>query len=170
LSVLDLILAFLFIMGMVSGYKKGFLVSLFSLLAIFFGIVLGFKLMGAAMLTLDEHYNINEKILPYAAFGLVFVIVLIVVNLLGKLLKSSLDKTLLGSADQWAGSVMGLFRTIFMVSVGLWIFDALSLQLPERWTENSWLFPFTSRFAPEVTHWIGEFFPSFKDIFQENAT
>lgn len=170
MSVLDLIFLFIFITGMVSGYKKGFLVSLFSLLAIIFGIILGFKLMGAAMLTLDDYYNIDEKVLPYAAFGVVFIIVLLVVNLLGKLLKSSLDKTLLGSADQWAGSVMGLFRTIFMVSVGLWIFDALAVQLPEHWTENSWLFPFTSRFAPEVTHWIGEFFPSFKDIFQENAS
>jgi len=170
LSVLDLILLFLFIAGMISGYKKGFLVSLFSLLGIFFGIILGFKLMGAAMLTLDDTYNIDEKVLPYVAFGVVFVVVLVVVNLLGKFLKSSLDKTLLGSADQWAGSIMGLFRTIFMLSVALWIFDALSIQLPERWTENSRLLPFTSRFAPEVTHWVGEIFPAFKDLFHENAS
>lgn len=170
MNLLDLILLLVFITGMVSGYKKGFLVSLFSLLAIIFGIILGFKLMGAAMLTLDDYYNINDKILPYVAFGVVFLIVITVVNLVGKLIKSSIDKTLLGSADQWAGSVMGLLHTMFMVSVGLWLVDALSIQLPERWTENSWLFPFTSGFAPQVTHWIGEIFPSFRDILQEHVS
>ncbi|MBX2961351.1 MAG: CvpA family protein [Cyclobacteriaceae bacterium] len=167
MSILDIFLIIFFGSGMVSGYRKGFLVSLFSLLAIFFGILLGFKLMGIVMLALEDRYDINEKVLPYVAFGVVFIIVSIGVNLLGKALKSSLEKTLLGSADQWAGSVLGLFRTIFMVSILVWILDALSIHLPERWTENSWLFPFTSNFAPQVLHWFGELFPTFKDILQD---
>lgn len=165
MSTLDIILVVWFIIGAVSGYKKGFLVSLFSLVGIFLGILLGFKLMGIAMIKLANAYNVDEKILPYAAFGLVFVIVIIVVNLVGKLVKSSIDKTVLGEADQWAGGVMGLLRTAFMVSVILWILSALSIDLPERWVANSYLYEYTANFAPTVTEWVGDIFPMFKNLF-----
>lgn len=166
MSVFDIVLIIFFVVGMASGYRKGFLVTLFSLLAIFLGIVAGFKLMGAAMLTLNDLYNIDEKILPYAAFGLVFVVVIVIVNLLGKLLKSSLDKTLLGGADQLAGAVLGLFKTAFTVSVLLWIFDSMEFDFFLRWTEHSWLYPYVAGFAPAVTAWLGEVFPDFGDLLQ----
>lgn len=169
MSILDIILIALFAIGAVSGFRKGFLVSLFSLAGIFLGILFGFKLMGVAMLKLASHYNIDERFLPYVAFGLVFVIVLIVVNLLGKLVKSSIDKTLLGDADQWAGGTLGVIKTAFMASVILWIMNALSVHLPTHWTEESWLYGFTANFAPTVTEWVSDLFPAFKDLFEPHA-
>jgi membrane protein required for colicin V production len=163
-SALDIILIVFLVIGMSSGYRKGFLVSLFSLLAIFLGIVAGFKLMGAAMITLGNHYDIDEKILPYAAFGLVFVVVVILVNLLGNLLKSTLDKTLLGSADQLAGAALGLFKTAFMLSVVFWILDSLALDIFHRWIEHSWLYPHLAGVAPAVTEWAGDLFPEVGNI------
>jgi membrane protein required for colicin V production len=74
LNALDLILFIFFVIGIASGYRKGFLVTLFSLLAIFLGILAGFKLMGAAMLTLKDYYAIDDKILPYVAFAAVFLL------------------------------------------------------------------------------------------------
>lgn len=165
MSILDIILIVWFIIGAVSGYKKGFLVSLFSLAGIFLGVLLGFKLMGIAMLKLASAYNIDEKILPYAAFGLVFVIVIVVVNLIGKLAKSSIDKTVLGSADQWAGGVLGLLKAAFMVSVIFWILSALSFDLPEHWVADSQLYSYTANVAPTVTEWVGDIFPIFKNLF-----
>ncbi len=165
MSVLDIILVVAFIIGAVSGYKKGFLVSLFSLAGIFLGILLGFKLMGVAMLKLASAYNIDEKILPYAAFGLVFVIVIIVVNLIGKLVKSSIDKTILGNADRWAGGVLGLLKAAFMISVLFWILDALAFELPENWVAESRLYTLTASVAPTVTEWVGDIFPTFKNLF-----
>lgn len=164
MSILDIILIVWFIIGAVSGYKKGFLVSLFSLAGIFLGVLLGFKLMGIAMLKLASAYNIDEKILPYAAFGLVFVIVIVVVNLIGKLAKSSIDKTVLGNADQWAGGVLGLLKAAFMVSVIFWILSALSFDLPEHWVADSQLYSYTANVAPTVTEWVGDIFPTFKNL------
>lgn len=166
MNMLDLILAVFFVIGIASGYRKGFLVTLFSLLAIFLGIVVSFNMMGAAMLTLNEHYNIDEKFLPYVAFAAVFIIVVIVVNLLGKLLKSSLDKTILGSVDQLAGSVLGLVKTAFMISVVFWILGSTEVDLFSRWTDNSRLYPYVVGFAPTVTEWLGDLFPSIGDLFK----
>jgi membrane protein required for colicin V production len=167
LSKIDIVLAIFFAFGAFSGYRKGFLTELFSLLGIFLGVLAGFKLMGQAMVLLAEHYSIDDKFSPYVAFGVVFLIVVIVVSLIGKVLKTSLDKTVLGSADQIMGSLLGIARTAFMLSVLLWLIDSLSIEFPEGWTTDSLLYPITAKIAPTVTSWVSEMFPYFRDLFTE---
>jgi len=93
LSYLDIALIVLIIIGAISGYKEGFLMELISLLAIFLGILGGFKLMGSAMILLDQKFNIDESVLPYVAFGAVFLLVVLLVTWLGRTIKSSMDKS-----------------------------------------------------------------------------
>jgi membrane protein required for colicin V production len=120
--------------------------------------------MGYAMVYLSEAFEIDRKFLPYAAFAVVFVGILIVVNLVGKILKMSIDKTFLGQVDQAAGAGLGLLKAAFMLSVTLWIMNALNLDLPEHWTSDSWLLPKIESFAPQVTAWIGAYVPVFRDV------
>jgi membrane protein required for colicin V production len=165
LSKVDIALIIVFLIGAFGGYQKGFLSELFSLLGIILGILAGFKLMGVAMITLSGYYDIDDQVLPYVAFGVVFLLVVIIISLLGRLLRSSIEKTVLGNADQWAGSVLGMFKTAFMVSVVIWITSSLKLNVPEHWAENSWLYPMTASLAPTVTSWVAEIFPVFGDLF-----
>jgi membrane protein required for colicin V production len=151
--------------GAYTGYKEGFLISLFSLIGIVLGILGGFKLLGFALIFLSEHFDINEKILPYVAFGVVFVAIVIIVSLVAKAIKASIDKTLLGRVDQAAGAALGLLKSAFMVSVALWIATSLKYEFPQNWTANSQILPLLSDFAPQVTTWIGEVIPAFNDIF-----
>lgn len=169
MSKVDIILAIILLIGAVSGYKKGFLSELFTLLGIILGVLAGFKLMGSAMLFLDERYDINEKVLPYAAFTVVFLIVVVGMVLLGKFFKSSLEKTVLGSADKLAGSLLGILKTGFMLSVLLWLGSSLAIYIPDHLSEDSWLYPTVVRFAPAVTSWVGEVFPVFKDLFGQGS-
>jgi membrane protein required for colicin V production len=168
-SKIDIALVVIFLIGAFAGYRKGFLSELFSLLGIILGILAGFKLMGGAMLMLAEKYQVDEKILPYVAFGVVFLIVVIIVSLLGKLLKSSLEKTVLGDVDKIAGSVLGLLKTAFMVSVVLWISGSLEMKIPSSWSEDSWLYPLTESFAPAITTWVAQIFPVFSDLFGDHS-
>jgi membrane protein required for colicin V production len=169
LSKVDIILIIILIVGAFAGYKKGFLSELFTLLGIILGVLAGFKLMGAAMLMLDEHYDINENVLPYAAFGVVFLIVVIGVTLLGRVFKSSLEKTVLGSVDKLFGGLLGILKTAFMLSVMIWVLTSLNVYAPSSYTEDAWLYPTVARFAPAVTSWIGEIFPVFSDLFGQGA-
>ena len=165
MSSVDLVLAVIILIGAVSGYREGFLMELFSFAAILLGVLGAFKLMGYAMVFLSGEFDINETILPYVAFALVFIAILIAVRLLGKLLKVSIDKTFLGQIDQAAGAGLGLLKAVFLLSVSLWIIDALDFELPEKWTSDSWLLPRIESFAPQVTVWLGHYVPFFKDIF-----
>jgi membrane protein required for colicin V production len=164
-TIMDIVLVIVLLIGAVGGYRKGFLSELFSLLGIILGILAGFKLMGIAMVNLTRYYEIDDKILPYVAFGIVFIIVTILVGLLGKFLKSSIEKTVLGNADQLAGSVLGILKAAFMASVLLWIISSVKVNLPEHWMEDSWLYPPIASLAPTITSWVAEIFPVFNDLF-----
>jgi membrane protein required for colicin V production len=164
LSIVDIVLGVIIIFGAFSGYKDGFIVSLFSLVSIIVGILLGFKLMGNIMILLGSRYNIDEKVLPFIAFGLVFLVVVIMVSLTGKLIKAAIGKSFLGKLDQVAGALLGLVRITFMLSILLWIADSLKITLPEAWTADSWLHPMTANFAPYITTRIAGLIPFFNDV------
>lgn len=161
---IDIVFGILFLFGAFHGFRAGFLLELFSLLAVILGILGGFKLMGFAMVALASKFDLNERVLPYIAFALVFILIVIVVNLLGKLLKASADKSFLGLFDSAAGALLGLLRTAFMLSIVLWIVDSLKFKLLTSWTEGSRLYPIVADFAPKLTAWIGGLLPGFKDV------
>lgn len=165
MSTVDIVLSLLILIGSISGYRAGFVMSLFSLAAIILGVIGGFKLMGTAIVLLSAEFDMNETILPYVAFAVVFIAILIGVNLLGRIIKASIDKTLLGHVDQAAGAALGLLKAVFLLSVSLWILDALHLDLPEKWTSESWLLPRVESFAPQISLWLADFIPFFKDVF-----
>jgi len=166
LSKIDIVLLVIFLIGGYSGYKDGFLMSLFSILAIILGVLGGFKLMGIAMLYLQDHFHADKSTLPYISFFVVFIIIVVVVMLIGKILKSSLDKTFLGTMDKTLGACLGVFKMAFITSVVIWIADSLKFSLPEAWIEGSQMYPFTAIIAPATSGWVGSFIPFFKEIFQ----
>lgn len=169
MSKIDIVLIVILVIGAIAGYKKGFLSELFTLLGIILGVLAGFKLMGAAMLMLDEHYDINEKVLPYVAFAVVFLTVVVGITLLGKAFKTSLEKTVLGGIDKLCGGLLGIVKAAFMASVLIWLFTSLNIFAPASFTEDAWLYPTIARLAPAVTSWIGEIFPVFSDLFGQGS-
>lgn len=164
MSGIDIALALFILLGAYQGYKAGFLLEMFSLFAVVLGVLGGFKLMGWAMVLLSNKFNVDEKVLPYIAFGVVFLLIVVTVNLLGKLIKASADKSFLGRIDQAAGGILGMLKTTFMLSIVLWIVDSLKFKFISHWIEGSWLYPMVAGFAPKITDWISELLPVFKDV------
>ncbi len=167
MSPADIVLLVFAVLGAWNGYKEGFLMELISLIAIMLGVLGGFKLMGEGMIFLQEKFDADKSTLPYISFILIFIIIVILVRLLGKLIKSSIDKSFLGTIDQSMGSILGVFKTLFMLSIVIWITDSLKITPREAWTEGSWLYPFTANLAPRTADWIGGFIPVFKEIFRQ---
>lgn len=161
----DILLIVVFIIGCYAGYKDGFLMGVFSFLALVLGVLGAFKLMGLAIIYLTDWFDISERILPYVAFAVVFLAIVIAVRLLGNLIRLSIDKTFLGRLDQLAGAVLGFFKTLFVLSILVWITDALNFSLSGRWAEDSLFLPYIINFAPKLTGWISEWLPFFKNIF-----
>lgn len=165
MNKIDLFLLVFFLIGAYSGYKEGFLMELFSILAIVLGILGGFRLMGWAMIYLQEEFHADKATLPYIAFFVVFILIVVIVTLIGRMIKHSVDKSFLGSMDKALGACLGILKTAFLFSVIIWIADSLKLAPSEESTTNSWLYPVTARIAPGFASWFGGFIPFFKEIF-----
>jgi membrane protein required for colicin V production len=155
------------LLGAYKGYKDGFLMGLFSLLAIVLGIFLGFKLMREGMIFLQKQFNADQNTLPYISFFIIFILVVVLVTLLAKRIRNAIDKTFLGRVDEIMGAFLGAFKTLFMISVLLWIADSLKYAPNAEWSEGSWLYPFTAHLAPDLAGWMAQFGPFFREIFPQ---
>ena len=167
MSKIDIVIAILLALGAFMGYKKGFLMELFFLCAIILGVFIGFRLMGAGVDYLHKEFNADTTLLPYLSFLIIFVLVVILVTILGRNIKSLVDTTFLGSVDALAGAILGALKYMFCASVMIWLISSFHYSLPTHWTKDSWLYPLTAGLAPSVAGFFTHFLPFFKEIFKQ---
>lgn len=164
MSWLDIALVILIIIGAYRGYNAGFILEVTTFIAIVLGIFAGFRLMDIMINLLTERFNVNEKVLPFLAFAIVFLAVVIGVSLIGRLLKGLTEKSFFGTLDQALGAVIGILKIAFMISVVVWILESISI-IPSTWTEQSVVYPFIAAIAPAMAEWFSAVFPSLREIF-----
>jgi membrane protein required for colicin V production len=167
LNKADLIIAIILAVGAFLGYKRGFLMELFFLVALVAGVLLGFKLMGWGVEVLAREFNADTKVLPYLSFLIIFVLVLLLVLFIGNRIKNSLDKTFLGKVDAVAGAVLGVVKYAFSISIILWIFESFKLDWLDSLAKDSVLYPWLTGVAPGVASFFGDFLPFFKETFKQ---
>ncbi|MBL7876393.1 MAG: CvpA family protein [Cyclobacteriaceae bacterium] len=167
MSKFDIVVAIILLVGTVLGYKRGFLLELFFLIALVLGVFVGFKLMSWGVEYLSQKFNADTAILPYISFALIFIIVVVVVTFLGGRIKNSIDKTFLGRMDAAAGAVLGLLKYAFSISIILWLVDSFKISLPESWVSDSILYPVVAHVAPTIASFFGDFLPFFKETFSQ---
>ncbi|MEQ1584747.1 MAG: CvpA family protein [Cyclobacteriaceae bacterium] len=167
MSKADIVIAIILAAGAFLGYKRGFLMELFFLLAIVLGVFAGFKLMGLGVEYLTHKFNADTEVLPYISFLVIFVIVVLVVVFIGGRIKNSMDKSFLGRMDAIAGALLGLVKYAFSISIILWLVDSFKISLPSDWVNDSKLYPLVAQVAPTLASFFGDFLPFFKETFKQ---
>lgn len=146
------------------GYRKGLLMEIVSLIAIVLAITISFKLLHWAMELIKEKIGYFDTLLPFIAFIVLFLGILIGVYLLGKGLKKMLDLTPFGLLDSLIGAILGLLKWALALSVILWLCTSAEVEIPVEFTENSMLYPHLISFAPTVITWVSALLPMAKDL------
>jgi membrane protein required for colicin V production len=165
LSKADIAILIIVLIGAWKGYKDGFLMGLVTMVALVLGIFIAFKLTGEGMILLQDEFNADKRALPYITFFIIFILVIVMVTWLGKAIRASIDKTFLGRVDEIMGSLLGACKTVFAMSVLLWILDSFKMAPTREWTDGSYLYPFTAHFAPSLARWLAQFLPFLREIF-----
>jgi membrane protein required for colicin V production len=160
MPVLDIILIALFVVGAYHGYKKGLILEIISITAFILAIVGGFKLLHTGMEYLSMLYDGFGSLLPFMAFLVIFVLIIIAVNLIGSLLKKVIDWTPLGMVDNIAGAVLGVLKWAIGISVIFWVIGALQLEFITSAAEKSKILPVTNSVLAYVADFITALFPS----------
>jgi membrane protein required for colicin V production len=164
LKILDLILLAILLLGGFLGFRKGLLLEIITFLGLVIGIISAFKLLNTGIEYIRSTWGWNSIFIPYIAFIAIFILVFFGMFLLGKALKKILDFTLIGSADNIAGAILGMLKMAFGLSLVLWLTRAASIEFPSEMTSGSVLFYPLVEFAPKVANWVSYIIP-FQDIF-----
>ena len=161
MNSVDFILIAILVFGAYKGYKKGFLLEIVAIVAFILAIIGGFKLLGLGVDLLRGFEDSLGNFLPIAAFILVFILILVVINIAGRVFKKIIDFTLLGSFDNFAGALVGVFKIALMLSILNWVVVKLGINLPDMLTLHSKIYPFIVSLGSKVSDFIIAMFPSF---------
>jgi len=131
------------------GYKKGLLLEIFGILAFVLSIIGGFKLMELGMTYLSAYFDGIDHLLPFISFLVIFIAIILLVNLFGKLVKKMVDMTLLGGVDKFAGAIVGIVKWAIGLSIILWLTNNFGIELPGQ-DEELVLYPFLAELGPSL--------------------
>jgi len=125
------------------------LLEIFGILAFVLAIIGGFKLMELGMTYLSAYFDGIDHLLPFISFLVIFIAIILLVNLFGKLVKKMVDMTLLGGVDKFAGAIVGIVKWAIGLSIILWLTNNFGIELPGQ-DEELVLYPFLAELGPSL--------------------
>lgn len=142
-SYLDLLLLIPIGLAIWRGWKNGFVMEIFSLLALFVGIYAGIHLSDWTASILQDKMDVKSENLPIISFVVVFVIVVVALYFLGKLIAKKVST---GGTERWnqmGGAFFSLTKTLLFLSITFVMFNALDRKyswLPKQQKEHSYFY------------------------------
>ncbi len=160
---IDIALAIPLIWGAIRGFRRGFILEVTGLIALFLGAYAA--LFGSDITAgwLDAQYAIGKEYLGIVSFALTFLVVAFGVHLLGRLLEKLVDITALKPLDRLGGVLFSTGRAWLFWSIILLLVQGFlgTDWLPEAWVADSVLWPWLDQTArtvlPLIDPWIPEF-------------
>lgn len=129
MNYFDIIIIIPLLWGAFKGFKKGLVIEVASLIALFLGVWGGVKFSSVSANYLGEMFNISEKLMPLISFSVTFIIIVIAVFLLAKLLQRFIKMVALGTINKIAGAAFGVLKFGLIISVLLSLINNINAQI-----------------------------------------
>jgi len=164
LNTLDVIILVIIIFLAYLGYRRGFLVSIFSLISILIGIVLATKFHSGFALVLGKLIK-DTRVLNLVSFVLIFLVIyfagIFIANKLSKI--SNFTK----SFDKILGVILGGIKGLLVASLIIIFLKSFGM-MGDNMFRGSSLYPYVHRFAPDTFDTVSKVLPfnrkSFDDL------
>lgn len=162
ISPFDIVLGLPLLWSAIRGVRKGFILEVTSLAALFLGAYAALFCSDLVAAWLDARFAIGHAYMGITSFAVTFAIVVIAVHLLGRVVEKMVDITALKPMDRLAGLAFALGRAWLFWSIMVLLIQGTLGQgiLPADWIAGSWLWPAlddTARFVlPIIDPWIPE--------------
>ena len=152
-NTFDIVVLILLGISAVTGFFKGLITMLTSLVAILLGAWLTMKFSYVTGGFLQSHFNLDGQYVTVASFVVTFLIVVVGVHLLGRTIGSLVKAIALGWADKVLGVVFSVLRSAFIISAivsALNSFGPSSSIFSDEMKHDSVLFGIIAPIAPFV--------------------
>ena len=162
----DLVAVLLLLAAIFKGWSKGLVLAFFSFAAFFVGLAAALKLSTLAAYKLSSVTSISPRWLPFIAFILVFILVVLLIRIGAKAIETFLRISMLGWANRLGGVFLFVIIYFMIFSVLLFYTTRLGL-LSAEILQASKCYPVLQPFAPKVMDAMGVIIPWFKNMFAQ---
>ena len=152
MNYLDIIISILLFLFGFKGFRKGLVIEVVTLLAFAVGIYGAMHFSDFTAAHLQDFIEVNPKYINTVAFVLTFILLVILVNLLGRWVTSLIKAMNLNFWNKLGGAVFGAAKGVLLCSVLLMVlsnFQLIGVVKPEV-REQSLLFPYVEKTVPYV--------------------
>lgn len=146
------------------GFKRGLIIEIATLVALILGVYASIHFSQYAYNFLSNNFDIREKYLPAASFGLTFLVVVILVFAIGKILEQIVKFAALGFMNRMAGSLFGILKAVVFLSVIFLLLNNFRNGLiSAEMKENSLFYKPVESVAPFLWNSLKEMNPQLED-------
>ena len=152
MNYLDIIIAIILLLFGVKGFRKGLIIEVVTLLAFAVGIYGAMHFSDFTAEHLKEFMEINPKYLNTTAFVLTFILLVILVNVIGRMVTKLIQAMNLGFFNKLGGAVFGMAKGVLLCSIMVMVlnnFQLIGIVKPEV-REQSKLYPYIEETVPYV--------------------
>lgn len=150
MNYIDIIIAIILFLFGFKGFRKGLIIEVVTLLALGVGIYGAMHFSDFTAERLVEYVEVKPEYLNTIAFILTFILLVVAVNLIGRLV-SNLVKTMnLGLLDRLGGFVFGVAKGVLLCSLLMLVLNNLKVLgvVKEEAKQESKLYPYVEQTVP----------------------
>ena len=129
MNVLDVVFLILLFISAITGFIKGFILSIASFIGFFFGIMISLRLADDVQLWIMALTGAEGRYLYFVAFLICFAVVVALVYIVGKIIEKAVKLVALGFLNRIGGAALGILKTMLIFSALIY---ALSYIDPEK--------------------------------------
>jgi membrane protein required for colicin V production len=164
--LIDGILLVCLVMAVWKGYRRGFVVAIFSLAAIFIGLAAALKFSAVVAGWLGKNTHLSAAWRPFLSFLLVMAGVIILVRMGAALIQSALELAMMGWLNRISGMILYAVLYITVLSVCLFYVHKMHW-LKESSFQESHTYAFIEPWGPKVIAAFGKVLPFLSGIWDE---
>lgn len=150
MNFLDIIIAVIILLFALKGLRKGIIIEVVTLIAFVVGIYGAMHFSDFTAEHMVEYIEVNPKYLNTVAFILTFILLVILVNLIGRAVSKLVKAMNLGFFDKLGGFLFGAAKGVLLCSVLLMVLINLQWAgfLKEEVKKESMLYPYVEMTVP----------------------
>ena len=166
MNYLDITIAIILFLFGYRGWRKGLIISLVTLLAFGLGIYGAMHFSDFTAEHLQEVMEINPKYLNTIAFVLTFILLVIIVNILGRIVTNAVRAMNLTFFNKLGGFLFGAAKGVLLCSTFVLVINNLQMSglVKEDIKKDSVLYPYIAGTVP----YLYKGFDLVKETIQEN--
>lgn len=128
MGTIDIILLICFVPAIWRGLTRGFIEQAVAIAAIVAGVWLAFRFSGVVGDWLSTYVEAEGSVIHAISFAVVVLVVLVVLNLLGRLLTGIVKLAMLGWLNKLLGIVFAILKTVLLLGLAITVLDSVNAQ------------------------------------------